>query len=370
MKNKKVLILLLLFLVALIGVYFAVTAIPKEDNNGEQETTVDTSIKLLEIDSFDIEEIRLVNKHGDKTYYRDENNSWKVKGDEEASIAQSLLNRMASNGGALTALSKVEDSCDNLAKYQLDNPNHTVTLKQYDGTVSTFYIGMQNQVTAEYYVYLDGTEGIYTVASSYPGFFNFGMKDLYYFEDIFTTSEITYIKEIAMEYGGESWHLVKNSEGNKYDVSGMRAWFLTGLRDEEVAADTSVLQPILNQLVEMSLYSCEVFSATEEALDEVGLAQGKCKGSLYYYFEELEEGATLTEETIVGSEKIWIGNKTDDGVYYYVRPDGRDGIYKMYAVFLDKFLTVSAESLLQKYVSLINCRIQNITNAREKYLTK
>lgn len=356
MKNKKVLILLTVFLVVLIGVYFVITAVSKDDNENRRETTVDTSVKLLEMDSFDIEEMHVINKYGDKTYIRDENNTWRVKGDESADISQSLINRMATNGGALTALARIEDTCDNLSKYGLDNPQYTVTLKKYDGEASTFYIGMQNQVTTEYYMYLDGVAGIYTVSSNYPGFFNLNAKDLYYFIDITTTTGVSYFEEINMEYGDNSWKLVKDSEGNKYDVSGMRAWYLSGVYEEVVAADTSVLHDILEALTQIGLYSCEVFSATEEALEKAGLADGKCKGSLYYYFEEDEEDSegNLTGNVIIGEEKIWIGNKTEDGAYYYVRPDGRDGIYTMNATYLDTIFNVSAENLLQKYVSLIN----------------
>lgn len=358
MKNKKLLILLIVLFIVLIGIYFGVTFISKEDgNNLSETTTADNSVQLLNIAPEDVSEIRLVNSYGDKTYFRDENNTWRVRGDEEADIAQSLLNRMATNGGALTAITKVEETSNNLEKYKLDVPGYEISLRQYNGDEHTFYIGMQNQVTSEYYMYVKDVDGIYTVAQNFPGFFNYGQKELYYFIDVLTTSEITYIREISMEYGDNVWHLIKNDEVNEADLSGMRAWYLTGLYEDDVAADTGVLQGILEQIIEFELYSCEVFSSAEEKLDEVGLAPGKCKGSIYYYFEEVAEGEELNENTVVGSQKIWIGNKTEDDMFYYVRPDGRDGIYLMYASYLDSILAISTESLLQKFVSLINIGI-------------
>ena len=72
---------------------------------------------------------------------------------------------------------------------------------------------------------------------------------------------------------------------------------------------------------------------------------------MYYRFTDTASENATGEDVI---EKIWLGNKTEDGEYYYVKPDGRTGIYKMEAEAIDALLVYNAETLLQKYISVVN----------------
>ena len=184
MKNKKALILLLACLVVLIGAYFVVTYISEKINYVEPETTVDTTITIYNIPTNEVAEIRVINNYGDVTYYPDATGTWVARGHEESGLAQQTIKRMLINGSKLTALAKVEETKDNLAKYGLDNPQQTITIRKNDNTEETFYVGMQNQVTTEFYIHVEGVDGIYTVPSSLPGYFNFSVNELYYFLNI------------------------------------------------------------------------------------------------------------------------------------------------------------------------------------------
>ena len=62
----------------------------------------------------------------------------------------------------------------------------------------------------------------------------------------------------------------------------------------------------------------------------------------------------VTEDTYTNSVKLWLGNPTEDGMYYYVQPADRDGIYMIEAEFIDPLLANTNEDLLQKYVSVVN----------------
>ncbi|MBE5947421.1 MAG: DUF4340 domain-containing protein [Lachnospiraceae bacterium] len=353
MKKKKGLIILIVCLVALVGVYFVATYISDKINYIEPATTVDKSVNIWNI-STKVSAVRVINSYGDNTYYMDEEGKWKVEGNEVATLSQSMVQRMAIYGGNLTATEKVDDTCDNLAKYGLDKPQYTIILRQNDGTESVFYIGMQNQVTEDFYIYADGVDGIYTVGSTFPGYFNFDVEEFFLVEDILVTTDTSYLRELSMEYEDNSWHLVRMHYGSDYDVSGTRAWYLVDLFEHEVAVDTSKLEDIQNAYLELGIYSCITFSATDDELAKVGLRPGDCKGSIYYYFEEASVSEEITEKTVVGSQKIWLGNKTEDGAYYYVRPDGREGIYTMEATYIDQLRSNTAENLLQKYISVIN----------------
>lgn len=354
MKNKKALILLVICFVVLVGAYFAVTYFSEKANYIEPTTTVNNTITLYDIPSSEVCEIRVINSYGDTTYYLDENTTWVARGEEEAGLAQTYLLRMAINASKLIVNEKVEETKDNLAKYGLDNPQYTITLKTVNDVEKTFYIGMQNLVTTEFYIHVDGIDGIYTAASNFPGYFNFAVDELYYFMDIINTTETKYLREMAVTYGEDiSWHMVRLNFGSEYDVSGMRAWYIDNIFEHEVAVDTSKLEAIQNGFLGLSLYSCKAFSATEEELAEVGLSADK-RGSLYFYYEECEVMEEVTEDTYTNAIKIWLGYPTEDGRYYYVQPADREGIYLIEAEHIEPLLANTNEDLLQKYVSVVN----------------
>lgn len=352
MKGKKLLLLLAIIICLLVAVYFIVKAIPDTEDPGSETTTeVTASIPLISEASANVTKIRVVNQYGDETYLRDSNLAWTSKKDPTAIINDTVLNRMASYGSIVYGITKVQESKDNLGIYGLDNPRQTITITYSDSDDLSFYIGMQNQVTREYYFMADGVDGVYTVETSFPGYFNFSFNDLIMYADITVPTATNELQEMAIDYEDNKWHIIRYDEGSPYDVSGVRAWFLLDLFENEVAIDTTNLEDIQTYFTLMELNFCEVYSAPDETLKEYGLEKGNEKGSLYYKYNNTSSGISTGTAY---SEKIWLGNKSEDGLYYYVRPDGRDGIYKMLAENIDGLIAYDAETLLQKYISVVN----------------
>ncbi len=351
MKGKKLLLLLAIVICALVAIYFIVKAIPDTEDPGTETTTVTATIPLVSKASIDVTKIRVINQYGDETYLRDENLSWTAERDQTSIINDTVLNRMATFGSSIYGITKVQESKNNLSIYGLDDPTQTITITYSDGSEVIFHIGMQNQVTREYYFMTDGVDGIYTVEAILSGYFNFSFNDLIMYADIMIPTETDELQEMSISYDDNDWHLIRYEEGSPHDVSGTRAWFMLGIFENEVAVDTTYLEAIQTWFTVLGLDFCEVYVATDAQLEEHGLAPGKEKGCLYYrYVDTASEAATGAEY----SEKIWLGNKTEDGLYYYVRPDNRDGIYKMLAENIDALLAYEEEMLLQKYISVIN----------------
>lgn len=351
MKNKKGLLLLAVCLIVLLAVYFIAKGVSDRRAGNDETTPADSTITLTDIPADDIAGIKIVNSYGNLEFTRDDSGSWVVPDADEAILTQIMINNMAKYGGSITSEVQVEAKTENLETYKLDNPQYTVTLIQYDNSETVFHIGMKNQVTGEFYVCVDGVEGVYTVPSNFAGYYNFELKELLTYEDIYTVDKTAYLKEMAVEYGDEAWHIKRFDDSSIYDVSGVRAWFMVGLYENEVAIDTSKLEAIQTEFTGLELVGCEAYSASEEELEARGIGMSNPKGSIYYYYEEKIENST---DVNAGSVKVWLGNKTEDGLYYYARPDGRKGIYLMDAAAIDTILSNKAEDLLQKYISVVN----------------
>lgn len=352
MKGKKLLVPLLICVCALIALYFGIKAIPDNSGNEVETTTASATIPLITRSGGDVVKVNVVNQYGEETYIRREDTTWAAESDLTAYINDTVINRMASYGSEIYGVVKVQDTLDNLDMYGLDNPAQIITITYSDETAVKLYFGMQNQVTREYYFMTDAVEGVYTVASHMPGYFNFSFSDVIMYIDIDVPSETSELQEMSISYeGSNKWHLIRYEEGSQYDVSGVRAWFLMDLFEHEMAIDTTLLEALQTYFTVVCLNFCEVYSATDEELAACGLTRGEEKGHLYYRFIDETAESVANPEVI---EKIWLGNKTEDGEYYYVRPDGRDGIYKMLAENIDALLKYSEETLLQKYISIVN----------------
>ncbi|MBQ9765541.1 MAG: DUF4340 domain-containing protein [Lachnospiraceae bacterium] len=354
MKNKKFLLLMAIVVCALVAGYFIVKAIPSNDNTTGETTSTDTTeaakptIPLIEENYENVVKIRLINEYGDEIYFKNEEGTWVSDRDLTAYLNPEILNRMAIYGSSLFGITKVEDGENNLALFGLDNPAYTVTLTYNDDKTVTFNIGDKNLVTEEYYFMREGLEGVYTVTKAFPGYYNFGFEDIRMYEDIRIPTETPQLQEMAIGYGDQKWHIKRFDEGSVHDVSGVRAWFMLDLFEHETAIDTTNLEALQTWFTVLGLDICDIYKATAEQLETYGLADGKEKGYLYYRFADADD------TNIEYEEKIWLGNKTEDGEYYYVKPDGRSGVYRMLAKNIDALLVYEEEDLLQKYISVIN----------------
>ena len=68
----------------------------------------------------------------------------------------------------------IEQNTENLSEYGLENPQYTITAKTADGKEAVLYVGMQNTITTEYYVYAKDVPGVYTVGTTSVNYFKRG----------------------------------------------------------------------------------------------------------------------------------------------------------------------------------------------------
>ena len=99
--------------------------------------------------------------------YDTENETWSYDSDEHFPVTQSYLTSISSDLKSFTAERKLEEVQDDLSVYGLDNPSCTITAKGSDDTEVTIQIGSLNSYNSDYYAKVEGSDDIYTIASSY-----------------------------------------------------------------------------------------------------------------------------------------------------------------------------------------------------------
>ena len=169
-KNTKKLLGLVGALAVLGGAYGAIVWI----NQHNEEKAAEQSKAEKEANTFYLSQmeepvsISYTNSYGTFAFsYDTENETWSYDSDEHFPVTQSYLTSISSDLKSFTAERKLEEVQDDLSVYGLDNPSCTITARGSDDTEVTIQIGSLNSYNSDYYAKLEGSDDIYTIASSY-----------------------------------------------------------------------------------------------------------------------------------------------------------------------------------------------------------
>lgn len=89
-----------------------------------------------------------------------------LDGYQDIAMRDSVIGTLANNANGLTSQDVIEEDCQDLAKFGLDEPLVTVDLKYETGTECRFFIGNEAPSGGVTYVRVDGRSTVYTVSSS------------------------------------------------------------------------------------------------------------------------------------------------------------------------------------------------------------
>lgn len=365
-KNTKKLLGLVGALAVLGGAYGGIVWI----NQNNEEKAAEQSKAEKEANTFYLSQmeepvsISYTNSYGTFAFsYDTENETWSYDSDEHFPVTQSYLTSISSDLKSFTAERKLEEVQDDLSVYGLDNPNCTITAKGSDDTEVTIQIGSLNSYNSDYYAKVEGSDDIYTIASSYVSDISNDISALQEKESFptITSTSITDVqlskdgitldmeKEVTQEPATEEETTENATEeaetGSESNESESK------VSEEEIKSETasdSSEEESEEETVEMVDVTRWVFTQDNKTqrVDEsddihdllvnmVGLTFNDCAD--YYADEEEKESYGLTDNAAVltityqsGEEettlKLTIGATTEDEAYYYVSMDDSDQV--------------------------------------------
>ena len=186
-KQKKQLIIMIVFLGFLIISYFALGAYnDAQANKEEQEETI-------VVTDFDEENVVAFSYT-----YEEESNSfsktddvWSYDADATFDVDESIVDGMLSDVAYLTAQDYF-DAYESLDNYGLDAPQMTVSMTLADGSTLKLMLGDYNDIVGTYYLMVEGDSNLYVVDSTLLDTFEVSYADLEYIvEETETVSEET-----------------------------------------------------------------------------------------------------------------------------------------------------------------------------------
>lgn len=365
-KNTKKLLGLVGALAVLGGAYGGIVWI----NQNNEEKAAEQSKAEKEANTFYLSQmeepisISYTNSYGTFAFsYDTENETWSYDSDEHFPVTQSYLTSISSDLKSFTAERKLEEVQDDLSVYGLDNPSCTITAKGSDDTEVTIQIGSLNSYNSDYYAKVEGSDDIYTIASSYVSDISNDISTLQEKESFptITSTSITDVqlskdgitldmeKEVTQEPATEEETTENASEEAETESESSESE--SKVSEEETKSETasdSSEEESEEETLEMVDVTRWVFSQDNKTqrVDEsddihdllvnmVGLTFNDCAD--YYADEEEKESYGLTDDAAVltityqsGEEettlKLTIGAATEDDAYYYISMDDSDQV--------------------------------------------
>lgn len=187
-KQRKQLIIMLVFLCFLVIAYFALGSYNDSQAEKEEEQS-----KTIVVTDWKEEDVRAFSYN-----YEEESNSftksgdtWNYDADASFDVEESLVEAMLSDACYLIAQDYF-DAYESLDNYGLDAPQKTICLTFSDGSVKKLMLGDYNDMVGYYYLMIEGDSKLYLVDSTLLDAFEVSYVDLEYVpEETETVSEET-----------------------------------------------------------------------------------------------------------------------------------------------------------------------------------
>ena len=357
-KNTKKLLGLVGALAVLGGAYGGIVWI----NQNNEEKAAEQSKAEKEANTFYLSQmeepvsISYTNSYGTFAFsYDTENETWSYDSDEHFPVTQSYLTSISSDLKSFTAERKLEEVQDDLSVYGLDNPSCTITAKGSDDTEVTIQIGSLNSYNSDYYAKVEGSDDIYTIASSYVSDISNDISALQEKESFptITSTSITDVqlskdgitldmeKEVTQEPATEEAETESESSESESKVSeeettkavsdsteeglteeestvemvDVTRWVFTQDNKTQRVDESDDIHDLLVNMVGLTFNDCADYYADEEEKESYGLTDDAAVLTITY--QSGEEETTL---------KLTIGATTEDDAYYYVSMDDSDQV--------------------------------------------
>ncbi|MBO7398538.1 MAG: DUF4340 domain-containing protein [Clostridia bacterium] len=325
----------------------------KGDEPADPTAIREEYVRLFDIYSSDV--VKVESSSNGNTFVlehvagEDGTQTWKCTSDESIQTYDSSVDSLVSS--IVTSSSGVKISnVDDLADYGLSEEkrgNAYITVTDTEGLSSTIYIGNYDFSQSYRYVYLDdGSNNVYKLSVYAVS------RMMFQKQDIIMMKAFTYLSTDVPE------RLIINENGSKIlelactgvDPDAGAQWAVRYPIDRE--SQNGSVNEIISDMKDIPLNEISGEGVTEEELVNYGLAPAAIE--YYLYLRDTEN--------VLKSYMIKVGNKTEDGSYYYCLIAGaEDGLYDVYTVdtryiyktinpldYVNKYLYVKDSDLLSK----------------------
>lgn len=276
-KKKKNLLVLLGILLLLLGILFGIRMMNKRQEQKAAEEK--EAAKIYVTDLKNVSEVRYNVGNGEFVFAK-QNDTWFYTEDSDFPLKQSVPEQIIDTFGKLEAQRELKDG-DSLEAYGLKNPVYTMSLTTTEGTQTTLQFG--NAVDDSYYLTVEGTNRVYTVAASILDELQYTMDELAQFDTYPEIGSGNLLKETITENGKTTTY------------------------DSEKEEDTENIAAVAGGLGAVKLNTAAEYSVTDEDLPKFGLDEKKrITVEVTYKANDIEDTMNLYIGNTNGSDKRYV----------------------------------------------------------------
>lgn len=192
--QKKQFIGICVLVVLCVAAYFGLKAYNEKAAEKEEQEADTEQIEAVSIDADSVKSFSYL-LDGATVTFEKEDDTWYYKEDHSINIDQDAISTMLSAVAEVTATQKLED-VEDTSEYGFDSPTNVLTFEMEDGT-RTITIGMQNEITSEYYIMDSNSDAVYIIETDLSSSFSKSVEDVTAEEEEETTDETTDDEESA-----------------------------------------------------------------------------------------------------------------------------------------------------------------------------
>lgn len=173
--QKKQFIGICILVVLCAAAYFGLKTYNEKAAEKEQQEAEDKKVEAVSIDKEKVKSFSY-QVDGNTLTFEKEEDTWYDKDDHSINIDQDAISTMLDAVAEVTAEEKLEN-VEDTSEYGFDSPTNVLTFEMEDGT-RTITIGMQNEITSEYYIMDNNSDAIYVVTTNLNATFSKSVEDV------------------------------------------------------------------------------------------------------------------------------------------------------------------------------------------------
>lgn len=306
-------------------------------NQGQSET--DDTVYVTQLSNPTA--LTFTNQYGTYSFTKGED-GWTRDDDSDFPADQDALDDLAGQAGTLAAVRTIADPED-LSSYGLDDPSMEVSVTGEDGTQVELLIGSTVD-SGDYYAKVEGSDTVYTIASTLPEALDIQVDDLIALADFpslsqddiisvtWTSGENTLtLTQDQSESGSDSGDSSSSSSADSSEEEAASNWTVDG---QTVSEDNATFISLMAQLSELEFSGCYDYHKQAQTRTDCGLDTPTGVLTVTYTDGDEEKAMTLT-----------LGALAEGGQSYYAMLDDNPVIYLIPADKIGSLWSLSVDTL-------------------------
>lgn len=283
--------------------------------------------------------LSVTNQYGGFAFTKGEE-GWTRDDDSDFPTDQDALDDLAGQAGKLAAVRTIADPED-LSSYGLDEPTMEVNLTDEDGTQVKLLIGSTLD-SGDYYAKLDGSDTVYTIASTLPTALDIQVDELIALAQFPSIGEDN-IQSVTWTSGDSTVTLVKeeteseaaedsssdSSADSSSDSSEEETTILWKVDGQTVSEDNTTFISLMAQLSELAFSDCYDYHKQAQTRTDCGLDTPVGVLTVVYTDGDEEKTMTLTLGALAEGGESYYAMLDDDPIIYLIPTNEIGSLFSM-----------------------------------------